>query len=503
MGNKRKKRRSRKRRRQEQRAVILAGLVIFCAIIVILAVQLVLRSYIKKADSHRIIQGVTIGNIDVSGLTAKKASAKVEDAFSSNTESRLTVELEDGRSGEVPLSSFGIYAKDLDEVVQEAVDYGKKGSAVKCYKILKKAQKNENQKNFSVTYSVKKKDTKIALENALASVLNMPENAKMTHSDSGASIEAERPGEVFDIDKTVKSINEFLRTKWDGGSGTVKAYVVNVEPDITSDDLKDVTDLLGSYSTYYGSDGTGRSINIESGTQHINGTLLKPGEEVSANALMEPYTEENGYAMAASYESDTVVESMGGGICQISTTLYNALLYAELEITQRSPHTMLVSYVEPSQDAAIADDVLDLRFKNNLSSPVYIAGVLSDGSVTFSVYGKETRDPGRSLEFISEVTSKTVPEGKRFVATDDSIGNYYVKQQAQAEISAQLWKVVYLNGEEQSRDIINYSQYVPAKETIAVGSASDNAEFTSKIQNAVSTQDEAQILAAIQEITGG
>ena len=91
-----------------------------------------------------------------------------------------------------------------------------------------------------------------------------------------------------------------------------------------------------------------------------------------------------------------------------------------------------------------------------------------------------------------------MPEGKRFVATEDAAGTYYTTGQAQPEISARLWKVVYLNGEEQSREIINNSQYVPVKETVAVGTASDNPELTQKINNAIQTQDENQIMNAIQ-----
>ena len=224
-----------------------------------------------------------------------------------------------------------------------------------------------------------------------------------------------------------------------------------------------MTDLLGTYTTFYGSDGSGRAQNIETGASHIGGTLLAPGEELSANAAMEPYTYENGYAEAASYESNTVVQTMGGGICQVSTTLYNAILYAELEIVERYPHSMLVGYVEPSMDAAIADDVLDLVFKNNQKTPVYIESVLSGGNLTFNIYGKETRDPGRTLEFVSETTESKETEGKRFVATEDYIGYMGLQSAAHPEISAQLWKVVYENGVEVSRDVINYSTYVAAR----------------------------------------
>lgn len=497
MENKR-KRKSKRRRRQEQRAVILTGFAIVCALIVIVSVQLVLRSYIRKADPHRIIQGVSIGNVEVSGLTAEKAKAKVEEANSSGMDDKLTVQLEDGRSGEVKLSSLGFYVKDLDKVVKEALNYGKKGTAVQCYKILKKAEKNKNEKDFPAFYAVKEKETESSINRAMESVFNLPQNAKPIQENGGVKIAEEKAGEALDVKKTVKNINKFLRTKWDRDGGSVKIFVKQVDPEIKTDDLKEVTDLLGSFTTFYGSDGTGRALNVESGANNINGTLLTPGQEASANAAMEPYTEENGYAMADSYAGDTVVQTMGGGICQVSTTLYNAILYAELEVTQRASHSMLVTYVDPSKDAAIADDVLDLRFKNNLETPIFIEGILEDGNLTFNIYGKETREDGRTLDFISEITKEQMPVGKRFIATEEYIGSYYVKSYAQPAISAQLWKVVYVNGEEQSRDIINYSKYVPAQETIAVGTASDDVEAVKRVTNAIGTQDETAILGALQ-----
>ena len=116
---------------------------------------------------------------------------------------------------------------------------------------------------------------------------------------------------------------------------------------------------------------------------------------------MRPYTAENGYAEAGSYENGKVVQSMGGGICQVSSTLYNAVLLSELEVTQRQPHSMLVSYVEPSMDAAIAGDYKDLKFKNNLEDPIYIEGYVSGGNISFIIYGNDTRSENRTIKYKS------------------------------------------------------------------------------------------------------
>ena len=128
-----------------------------------------------------------------------------------------------------------------------------------------------------------------------------------------------------------------------------------------------------------------------------------------------------GLQKRALMRSGKVVQSSGGGICQVSTTLYNAVILAELEVTQRQPHSMLVDYVKPSMDAAIAGDYKDLKFKNNTETPIYIEGYISGGNLTFTIYGKETRNANRSIEFVSETLS-TTPAGKKFVESGDSLG---------------------------------------------------------------------------------
>ena len=503
MGTKRKKKRKRHVRRYRQRNLRLLFLAIICAAFVLVVIQIFLGRYVKKYDDGTILSGVFIGDTDVSGMTKEEAMMAVNHTLSDSSEGKIRLELDSDRYAEVALKELGFSARELEKTVEKAVKYGKSGNAIRSYKIIRKAQKNELEYHFPLEYEVSEDVTSQFVEEQMTGLLHQPANAFVTQTENGVTVVKEVKGEILDTEKTVQNLNRYLNDTWDGKSGTVAVAVTEYDPELTENDLKDVTDLLGTYTTFYGSDGSGRSQNVETGAMHISGTLLQPGEEMSANAAMEPYTYENGYAEAASYESNTVVQTMGGGICQVSTTLYNALLYAELEIVERYPHSMLVGYVEPSMDAAIADDLLDLVFENNQKTPVYIEAVLSGGSLTFNVYGKETRDPGRTLAFVSETTESKEPDGKRFVATEDAIGHMETKSSAHSEMSARLWKVVYQNGEEVSRDIINYSQYVAAPETVGVGTKSENPEHTEKMNQAILSQDEAKIQAAIQEILHG
>ena len=266
---------------------------------------------------------------------------------------------------------------------------------------------------------------------------------------------------------------------------------------MTRAQLENVKDLLGTFTTTCGTGG-GRVQNIVTGAKHINGAVLMPGEVYSANAAMEPYTFDNGYAEAGSYENGKVVQSMGGGICQVSSTLYNAVILAELEIVERAAHSMLVSYVEPSMDAAIAGDYKDLKFKNNSDTPIYIEGYVSGGKITFNIFGKETRSASREIKYVSEVVSST-PAGEKFVASGDPVGTIKKASSGYTGMKAKLWKVVYENGVEVSREVVNNSSYRASAAVFNVGTASDNAEAAAIVGNAIASNDRATIEAAVSQ----
>lgn len=499
-----KRKRRRRRSRRLQRNIYLLGIVLVFALIIMGLIQVVLKSYINRHDDGKILSGITIGGIDVSGLTEEEAAQTVQIVLNQGNNATFTFKVDDDRSFDIDMSNLGVKADQMETSVKQAVQYGRSGSAVKAYKIMKSAKSGKLSYNIPLQYTIDESTAKKALKTAAKSVLNEPENASVTQNAAGdVQVEKEKNGEVLNTKKTIQNIETFLEKGWDGKNGTIQAKVDVKAPEVTSEALKDMTDLLGSCTTYYDADGSGRAQNVESGATHLNGILLQPGEEQSADEAMRPYTEENGYAEAASYAGNTVEQTMGGGICQVSTTLYGALLYAELEIVERHPHSMLVSYAEPSMDAAIADDVMDLVFKNNQKYPIYIESVLSGGSVTINIYGKETRDPNRTITYISETTSSEPGEGTSYVASDDPIGYINYVSAAHSKVSAQLWKVVTENGEEVSRDVVNYSDYASSPETYSVGTASDDANATAKMNQAIATQDLSTINAAIQEIIYG
>ena len=229
-------------------------------------------------------------------------------------------------------------------------------------------------------------------------------------------------------------------------------------------------DVLASCTTYV-SGAWGRIQNVRKAAQNISGTVLNCGDQFSYNDAIGPTTADYGFYAAPGYVGGKTVDVYGGGVCQVSTTLYNAVILAELEITQRSNHSMIVSYVKPSMDAAIAGDYKDLRFVNNQDIPIYIEGYTEGKNVTFKIYGHDTRPSNRVVTYESEVVSEQDP-GTQYVATGDPAGYMKTAQGKHIGYVARLWKVVTVDGVEESREIFNKSTYKASPKIVNVGTAS-------------------------------
>lgn len=485
-----------KRKRARQRSLMIKGALVLGLILVIgLAGYLALRSSVNKVAKDTICDNIYIEDVDVSGMKAKEAKAALEAKVAEYRTMAVTLTAEEANA-EVLLSDLGFEVKNIDKLVEKAVSYGKEGSVWSRYSQMKDLE--DQKKVFHAAYKVDAEAVATTIATKIPHLENEAKDATITRQNGAFVITDEVKGVAIDAAESAKMIETYFNEEWEKDGGSITLVTKVEDPRVTRAQLETIRDVLGTFTTNCGTGG-GRVQNIKAGAAHINGKVLMPGEEYSANAAMEPYTAENGFTEAGSYENGKVVQSMGGGICQVSSTLYNAVILAELEIVERAAHSMLVSYVEPSMDAAIAGDFKDLKFKNNQDTPVYIEGYVSGAYITFNIYGKETRAADRKIEFISEVVSST-PAGKKFVASGDAIGTPIKKASSgYTGMKAKLWKVVYENGVEVSRKVVNNSTYNASAAIYNVGTATDNAEAAAIVNNAIATQDEAAINAAIAQ----
>ena len=460
--------------------------------IVLAAVLFKTTAGIYAEEEERIAQGVYIGNVNVGGMTAEEAENAVESYVQSVKDATITLEAGE-RSITVPASEFGI-AFSGENVVNTAMDICKSGNLIKRYKDTKDLENGTKVVEMSLTVD----HTAVAdlLDTQAANLNQDAVDYGLVRESSGFTITEGRQGIAVNVDESVSAVEEFFNGSWDGSDAAISLVADIVEPKGSMEELSKVTDLLGSYHTNFSGSTENRCENVRLATSKINGTVLYPGEEFSVHDAISPIDAEGGYQLAGAYENGQTVESYGGGVCQVSTTLYNAVLLAELEVTQRSNHSMIVTYVSPSMDAAIAGDYKDLKFKNNQDIPIYIEGYISGKDLYFNIFGEETRPSNRKVTYESEIVSEEDP-GTQFVATADPAGTLTKTQGKHLGYVARLWKIVTVDGVEESREIWNNSTYRSSPKIVNVGTASEDPNVTAAINAAIATGDEATIYAAV------
>lgn len=444
---------------------------------------------------NNIENGIYIGDVDVSGMTTLEAEQAVNDYISSMSEAQITLDAMNNNSVTVTAAELGV-AWANKSVVDEAGGVGKTGNIIQRYKILKDLE-HENLV-YPLELSVDEAAIRQLIETDCSEFNVDAVDATMTRENGAFVITPGQTGVKIDVDGSTSVISDYLTGEWEGGDAELELVALVDEPRGTEEELSKVRDVLGTFTTSYSSSGANRSGNVANGCKLINDTLLYPGDEFSTYEAVSPFSEANGYYMAGSYNNGLVVESLGGGICQVSTTLYNAVLRAELEVTQRYNHSMIVNYVDPSCDAAISGTAKDFRFVNSSDHPVYIEGyTTSDKHITFTVYGVEERPADREVIYESETLSTTVPEGDKIIADAGKPVGFISTQSAHTGYTAQLWKIVKVGGVEQSREIINKSTYAAVPRTATVGTASPDPNVTAAINAAIATGSIDQVKAAL------
>ena len=444
----------------------------------------------------KIANGVYISTVDVSGMTKEEAKAAVDEHVEAlkQTEFRLN-----GATGSIHIivDEMGLTAK-VDEAVDRAFIVAHSGNLINRFKETKDLEKSNLYVELEL--SIDKQLTAHAIYDKVDPLnVDAVNNGLKKENDEFVFVPGQTGYEV-NIVESVYKISDYITQDWDGNPAELALITDIVEPQGTREELAQVTDLLGSFTTDFSTSDEGRIKNLTNGSSKLNGTLLYPGEELSVYEICHPFTVENGYGVGGAYQNGVVVDSVGGGICQVSSTLYNAVIRAELEVTMRYSHSMTVSYVDPSDDAAIAGTYKDFRFVNNHDYPVYIEGYCANKKVTFNIYGKETRPSNRKVRFESEIVSQEPATIQFNLNGTLPLGYVNVDQGAHLKTVARLWKIVTVDGVEQSREIFNKSSYVGSPRMITVGTAGANEAQIGALSAAIATNDEATVRSTVASL---
>ncbi len=444
----------------------------------------------EQSSVEVIPQGIYIGSVSVGGMTAEEAAEAISAYVEEISAETITLNAEDAIL-ETTLAELG-FTKDVEATIQEALQYGKSGNLVARYKATKDLEKESI--TLPLTLVADEEQISTYLEAHAEEVNQEAVDYTLTRENGSFVIIDGQNGLEVNVEESVEVIVAYYADGWQE-ENSIDLVVDVTEPQGTKEQLEKVQDVLGTYTTNYSTSTSGRKTNVARGAALINGTVLYPGETLSVYETISPFTAENGYALAGSYENGTTVETYGGGICQVSTTLYNAVIRAELEITERYGHSMLVSYVDPSADAAIASTYKDFKFTNNGDSPIYIEGATDGSNIRFTIYGEETRASNRTISFVSETTS-TTEATIQFNSTSDPIGTITKVQSSHTGKTARLWKIVYIDGVEESREVFNTTTYKMSPTIYEVGTSSSNSEAVAAIKAAIATEDLSTIQAA-------
>lgn len=499
-------------RRRKRRTVVAVVAVILVALMVLSLVLAVVRAEEESADSASSgdtapaaaiaapqkmpeRNAVYIDNIDVTNMSLSQA----EKALSDHMEKlkKDTIILRAGtRTSSTTAGALGLDYTNKG-VVEEALSIGKKGNVLKRFRAEKQIAEegpvvldlNLKVDNASVTEAVRSAENEINCD-------PVPNGLFMNEERDAFTITPTENGVQINEAEAVSAVASYMDLEWHGGQGEIVLPATETEAQDTSEQLTKVRSLLGSGETFFDIANEGRVTNITLAAEHINGTVVYPGEEFSSVQTIGPTTEENGFMPGASYADGKIVETYGGGVCQVTSTLYRAVLESELEVTERHNHTMQIHYAEPGMDATMSDDALDFRFMNSTDSPIYIEGYVEDDSLVFNIYGNETRDPKRSIRFESREITKTDYETVYLIDENAEFGSL---QEIFGEegIQAELWKIISVNGEYESEEKVNVSLYSPLNHAYIVGTKGATDATYMAIYNACGAESLSAIYDAI------
>lgn len=455
-----------------------------------------------KADVPKdvVIQdGVYIGGIDVSGMTADEATAAVDTYVAKLQEQWITL-VGPKNTLRYQLKDLGLSVK-TSEAVEEAVALGNTGNMIKRFKELQDLEKEDyvvdmglaidKQLTANKIYGKRSKVDIKAIDNRVKR-----ENGKFVYVPG-------QEGDEVDIVTSVNELNEYIGSEWELGvieKARFQMTSVVSQPRGTQEELSVIKDLLGNYVTDYGFSAYGRGKNVENGASKMNGVVLYPGDVFSVYENVTPFSKENGYELAGSFSDGDMVQTYGGGICQVVSALYQAVLEAELEVVERFNHSMIVGYTPLAGDAAISGTYKDFKFKNNYDFPVLLEVYCRNKNIYVNLYGVETRPSNRKVIYESEVLSETDPVTEFTLSSSHALGSFFETRGKTMGYVAKFWKVVKVDGVQTERTLVNKSTYRASCRKVTIGTAGATAEQIAAIKAAIATKDDAHVQAVVASL---
>ena len=424
--------------------------------------------------TERIYQGIYIDNVHVGGMTRDQAIQAVE-AVNDKIDTQFDLVVSVGNeswhvnSERVPIS------RNIAETVEKAWAYGRSNRPGNAgggkTPFEERVERASELRSYPQTYVTKQDYDHQALRALTDGIVNYvdrdPVNS-MVESFNFASktftFTDDQPGAKIDPEDLYTRLTTLL----DSGvtNTTVRVVPQRIEAEMTKAELMNRFGLVSAYTTNT-TNNKNRNTNIQLSAAAINGITVLPGEIFSFNGTTGERTAEKGYKEAAAIAGGQSRDEIGGGVCQTSSTLFNAVVRADLEIIERNPHAWPSNYVEKGFDATVNWPGLDFKFKNNTEWPVFIVAGYSNQKVTVNIYGMSL-GAGVKIDLESEVTRKIPkPEGISYVVNEKlAKGEQKKTVSAREGYEVQTWKVWYQGDREIKREVLFKTTYKAYQETI-------------------------------------
>ena len=500
--------------------------ILICAIILVVAIFASTGFALFNINNTKIISNISIEGIEIGGLTKKEAEQKILEKIEKNVEQNIIVKTNDF---EYQFQLSQIEAKyDTNKAIEDAYSIGRDGNIFKNnLEIFKRKIKNKNIE-VGIDYNQELLDNiineiAVKIPGAVEKPSYCIEDKKLTITKGKAGntinkekfkeevikrLELEKQNEpieleiinvepeAIDIDKIYSEVHKEAKNAYytkdpfqvyphvDGVDFDLEAarellkedkeeYVIDLKittPEITTNRIgsEAFPDLLSTFSTKYDASNTPRTTNLKLAMNKLNGVVVSPGETFSYNKTLGKRTAEAGYREAGGFAGGRVVQTLAGGICQISSTLYDAVVYANLEIVERHNHMFLAGYVGAGKDATVVYGAYDFKFKNTRKYPIMLKTSIGSGVARIDVFGIK-EDVEYEVEISSKILSYTPFKVVRENDSSLAPGKERVAQNGMNGCKSITYKILKLNGKEVSRTVLSSDTYDPMNKIIKVG----------------------------------
>jgi vancomycin resistance protein YoaR len=408
----------------------------------------------------RIAPHVKIEGLEVGGLRRADAVALLRQRWAAARPSALVLV---GPEGQWRLARQQLGERlRIDQAVEQALRLGRRGPWWNT--LLTQARLLWAPINIRVTAEVDRGQLEAALRAIARQINREPVNARVKVVDGQVRIIPEQPGRLLDLAASEQRLAAALT---DPHCQRVVLVVRTAQPTIRADDLRHFDTILSEYSTPFNPNQRSRSHNLRLGISLVHETVLLPGQEFSLNAALGPRVRERGYRDAPTIVDGKMIDTPGGGVCQIATTLYNAALLAGLEVVERHHHSRPIAYCPAGRDAAVVYGGQDLRFRNNGKYPLLLLGWVRSGRLYVRIVGNHEDKVDVELQ---RSGLQTMPPPRKEI--QDPLlapGQRVVEQEGRAGLRVTLSRIIRRDGQLVKHEVLHTDVYAPEARIVRVG----------------------------------